>query len=87
MAQVTPMPRQGLVWAPGPPSDAALPPIYSPRREKLKRPDQFPRNILQAAAIVNASRESPEAPLGTLPVREITVGGLLHHHACLRSDV
>jgi hypothetical protein len=40
MARATPRPRQGLVWAPGPPPDAALPPIYSPRRENL-RPDQF----------------------------------------------
>jgi hypothetical protein len=35
-----PRPRQGLVWAPSPPSDAALPPIYSPRWENLKL-DQF----------------------------------------------
>jgi hypothetical protein len=32
-------------------------------------------------------REGPEALLGTLPERGITIGGLLHHHACLRSDV
>jgi hypothetical protein len=32
-------------------------------------------------------REGPEALLGTLPERGITTGGLLHHHACLRSDV
>jgi hypothetical protein len=27
------------------------------------------------------------APSDTLPERGITTGGLLHHHACLRSDV
>ena len=32
-------------------------------------------------------REGPEALPGTLPKRGITTGGLLHHHACLRSDV
>jgi hypothetical protein len=32
-------------------------------------------------------REGPEALLGTLPKKGITTGGLLHHHACLRSDV
>jgi hypothetical protein len=31
-------------------------------------------------------REGPEALSGTLPERRITTGGLLHHHACLRSD-
>jgi hypothetical protein len=31
--------------------------------------------------------EGPEALPGTLPERGITTGGLLHHHACLRSDV
>jgi hypothetical protein len=32
-------------------------------------------------------REGPEALPGTLLERGITTGGLLHHHACLRSDV
>jgi hypothetical protein len=32
-------------------------------------------------------QECPEALPGTLPERGITTGGLLHHHACLRSDV
>jgi hypothetical protein len=31
-------------------------------------------------------REGPEAHPGTLPERGITTGGLLHHHAFLRSD-
>jgi hypothetical protein len=31
-------------------------------------------------------REDPEALPGILPERGITTGGLLHHHACLRSD-
>jgi hypothetical protein len=32
-------------------------------------------------------REGPEALPGSLPERGITIGGLLHHHACLQSDV
>jgi hypothetical protein len=32
-------------------------------------------------------REGPEALPGTLPERGITTGGLLHHHACLQSNV
>jgi hypothetical protein len=36
MARSTPWPRRAMVWAPGPHSDAALLPIYSPRRENLK---------------------------------------------------
>jgi hypothetical protein len=51
MARATPKPRQGQVWAPGSLPDAVLPPIYSPRPENLKDPVNFPRNILQAAAI------------------------------------
>jgi hypothetical protein len=52
----------------GPPPDATLPPIYSPRRAKPKYPINFPRNILEAAAIVNArsggSRSSSRHPAG-----------------------
>jgi hypothetical protein len=32
-------------------------------------------------------REGPKALPGTLPERGITTRGLLHHHACFRSDV
>jgi hypothetical protein len=32
-------------------------------------------------------REGPEALPGTLSERVITTGGLVHHYACLRSDV
>jgi hypothetical protein len=38
----------------GPPPNAPLSPIYSPRWEKPKGQIAFPRNILQAAAVVNA---------------------------------
>jgi hypothetical protein len=46
----------------------ALPPIYSPQQEKPKCPINFPRNILQAAAVVDArsggSRTSFRYPTG-----------------------
>jgi hypothetical protein len=86
MARATPWPRHGMVWAPGPHSDAALPPIYSPQRENLKAPDQFPRTYCKPPLSSMRDREGPEALPGTLPERGITTGGLLHHHACLRSD-
>jgi hypothetical protein len=54
MAQATPWPRHGMVWATGPLLDAVLPPIYSPRWENLKDPINFPRNLLQAIAIIDA---------------------------------
>jgi NAD(P)H-flavin reductase len=31
MARVTPRPHRAMLWAPGPPPDIALPPIYSPQ--------------------------------------------------------
>jgi hypothetical protein len=65
-ARDTLWPRWGLVWAPGPPPDAAIPPIYYPRRENPKHPINFPQNILQAIAIVDArsggSRSSSRHP-------------------------
>jgi hypothetical protein len=42
------------VRPPGPPPDAALPPIYSPRWEKPKHPINFSRNLLQATSVVDA---------------------------------
>jgi hypothetical protein len=61
-------PRHQGMRPPGPSPDAALPPIYSPRREKPKDPINFPRNILQGAAVVDArsggSRISSRHPAG-----------------------
>jgi hypothetical protein len=63
-----PWPRHQGVRSPGPPPDAALPPIYSPRREKSKDPINFPRNLLQAAVVVDArlggSRSFSRHPAG-----------------------
>jgi hypothetical protein len=68
VARPTPGPCHQVVWPPGPPPDAALPPIYSPRRGKPKYLINFPRNILQVTAVVDArsggSRSSPRHPAG-----------------------
>jgi hypothetical protein len=77
----SPWSRHLVVRPAGPSPDAALSPIYFPRREKPKGRIAFPRNILQAAAVVVArlggSRSSSRHP----------AGGLLHHHGRLWSDV
>jgi hypothetical protein len=74
-------PCHPMVRPTSPTSDDALSPISSPQREKPKGRISFPRNILQAAAVTVArsggSKSSSQHP----------VGGLLHHHGRLRSDV
>jgi hypothetical protein len=87
VARARPRPRHQGVWPPGPPPDIALPPIYSPWRENPRSPNSFSENILWATVVIDARLGGPEALPGTLPERGITTGGLLHHHACLRSDV
>jgi hypothetical protein len=61
--------RHQVVRPPGPPPDAALPPIYSSRRENPKGPINFSENILQATAAVDArsggSRSSSRHPAGS----------------------
>jgi hypothetical protein len=68
VARPSPWPRHHMVRPPGPPSDAALSPIKSPRRKKPKGRIAFPRNILQAAVVVEArsggSRSSFRHPAG-----------------------
>jgi hypothetical protein len=67
-ARPSPWLRHQVVWPPGPHSDTALPPIYSPRQENLKGPINFPRNILQAAVVIDVrsggSRSSSWHPAG-----------------------
>jgi hypothetical protein len=79
-------PRHQGVRPGGPPSDASLPPIYSPRREKPKYPINFPETHRDPLPSLTRDREGPEALPGALPERGITTRGLLHHHACLQSD-
>jgi hypothetical protein len=79
--------RQAMVWAPGPPFDATLPPIYSPRWENLRPRSIFLKTYRKPPPSSMRYLEGPEALPGTLPERRITARGLLHHRACLRSDV
>jgi hypothetical protein len=86
VAQPTPGPCHQVVRPPDPPPDIAPPPIYSPQRENPKDPINFLETYRKPPSSSTRDREGPEALPGTLPEREITTGGLLHHHACLRSD-
>jgi hypothetical protein len=81
VAWPSPWPCHHMVRLGGPPSDAALLPISSPRREKPRGRIDFPRNILQAAAIAVARSG------GSTCSSRHPVGGLLHHHGRLQSDV
>jgi hypothetical protein len=83
----SPGPHHQGVSPPGPPPDAALPPIYSPRREKPKPRSIFHETYCKPLPSSARDREGLEALPGTLPERGITTGGLLHHHGRLRSDV
>jgi hypothetical protein len=65
-ARPSPWPCPPMVSSPGPPPDDAPSPIKTPHREKLKGRITFPRNILQAAAVVElrsgGSRSSSPHP-------------------------
>jgi hypothetical protein len=66
VARPAPGPHHQVVAPPGPPPDTALPPIYSPRRGKPKDLINFPRNIMQASAVIDTrsggSRSSSRQP-------------------------
>jgi hypothetical protein len=57
-----------------------------PQREKPKYPINFPETHRDPPPSSTRDQEGPEALPGTLLKREITIGGLLHRHACLRHD-
>jgi hypothetical protein len=64
----SPWPCPPMVSPPGPPPDDAPSPIKTPRREKPKGWITFPRNILQAATVIESrsggSRSSSRHPAG-----------------------
>jgi hypothetical protein len=89
-----------IEWRGQPPGCAArwcgplVHPLTSPFRlyillnEKTLRPQTlFQKTYYKPPPSSTQDQEGPEALPGTLPERGITTGGLLHHHACLRSDV
>jgi hypothetical protein len=61
--------------------------LYSPRQENLGARTLFQKTYCKPPPLSTRDREGPEALPGTLPERGIITGGLLHHHAYLRSDV
>jgi hypothetical protein len=67
-ARPSPWPRPPMVSPPGPSPDDAPSPIKTPHRKKPKGWIAFPRNILQAAAVVESrsggSRSSSQHPAG-----------------------
>jgi hypothetical protein len=67
-ARPSPWPCPPMVRPPGPPPDDTPSPIKSPRWEKPKRRIAFPRNILQASAVIKTrsggSRSSSRHPAG-----------------------
>jgi hypothetical protein len=79
-------PRPLCVRPPRSISDDAPSPIKTPRWEKPKDPMSFPEHIAIRHRRRPEDREGLEALPGTLPERGIATGGLLHRHACLRSD-
>jgi hypothetical protein len=79
-------PRPLCVREPRSTPDDAPSPIKTPRREKPKYPITFPEHIAIRRHRRPEDREGPEALPGILPERRIATGGLLHSHACLRSD-
>jgi hypothetical protein len=86
VARPSSWPRHKVVGPPSPPPDTALPPIYSPRRENPKPTRSiFHETYCKLLPLLAQDREGPKALPGTLPERGISIEGLLHHHACLRS--
>jgi hypothetical protein len=69
-------------------------PLTSPFRlyivldeKTLKARTLFQKTYYKLPPSSTRDREGLEALPGTMPERGITTGGLLHHHACLQSDV
>jgi hypothetical protein len=71
-------------------ADLLMPPfrLYIPLDGKtLRTRSIFHETYCKPPPSMTRDWEGPEALPGTLPKRGITAGGLLHHHACFRSDV
>jgi hypothetical protein len=85
-AQPRPWPRRPMVRPPWSTSDADPSPIKTPRREKPKRPINFPETHRDPPSSSTRDREGLEVLPGTLPERGITTRGLLHRHSYLRRD-
>jgi hypothetical protein len=85
-ARPSPWPCPLCVRSPRSTSDDAPLPIKTPRQKKPKYPINFPEHIAIRRRRRPEDREGPDTLPGTLTERGIATGGLLHRHACLRSD-
>jgi hypothetical protein len=84
-----PPPGHARAWC-GPLVHFLMPPfrLYIPLDGKTLRTwSIFHETYCKPPPSSTRDREGLEALPGTLTERGITVGGLLHHHACLQSDV
>jgi hypothetical protein len=76
VAQVHPWSRQAMVWAPRPPSDIALPPINSFRRENPKGTGLLPWKVPQRRRHWRPISGDRSLCSGTLPGRGIAPGAI-----------
>ena len=76
VAWLLPWPRRDVVWGPQAPTDVALSPIYSPRRENPRYPIRNPRKVPEPPPSSSLVREGSEALPGILLERGIIAGGL-----------
>jgi hypothetical protein len=85
-ARPRPWLRRPMVRATWSTSDAAPSSIKTTRWEKPKYPINFPETHRDSPPSSTRDREGLKDLPGTLSERGIAIGGLLHHHACLRRD-
>jgi hypothetical protein len=84
-ARPSPWPRPPVVRPPGPTSDDGPSPIKSPRWEKSGGRIAFPRNIVQAAAIVK-TRSGGSRSSSRHPAREGNPCQMPSSHSCQNHD-
>jgi hypothetical protein len=72
----SPWPHHHQVWAPGPPSDIALPPIKCLRRENPKESSILPRKVPQHRRHRRPISGDKSLYSGTLPGRGISPGAI-----------
>jgi hypothetical protein len=86
-ARPSPWPHHQGVRPAGPPSDAPFRLYISLDGKNLKNGSLFLETYSKPPPSSSRDREDPGALPGILSERGIPVGGLLHHHGRLQSDV
>jgi hypothetical protein len=87
VAWVTPWLRHQVVWDPWVPSDIALPPINSLRRENPKEIGIHPRKVLQRRRHQRRSSRDRSLCSNTLPGRGISPGAISIDSTAISIDV